>query len=536
MAITRRKLINAMARLGGAAAVYEALTAWEFLKAPPAMAAPFELARNSGGGKTVAILGAGVAGLCAAYELDRAGYDCTVLEASNRAGGRSLTLRRGDTVRELNGPLQHCRFDEGLWFNAGPGRIPHHHVHVIDYCRRFGVALQPYIFTSRANLVHTGLLGNGRTMQLRRVYYDLQGQIAELLDKCAVKPGMDLPISPNELATFRDMLSKFGDLTKIEREGQTAYVYRNGFGRAGFEVEPGLANEPGRPLSPMALDEILRSNVWNDYIFRDAEYFWQTSLLEPVGGMDNFFKGFLRQPARKGGVVGKLVRTGAKVTAIEVTADKVAVAYEQGGKARVLAADYCISTIPAPIFARLKTNLPAAYMDAAAKLPVQDAGKVGWQAERFWETKDRIYGGISWTTDVITQIWYPSSGFLSRKGALTGAYMYGAAAARFNAQPVTERLRVAKEQGDKLHDGYSKYVEHGLAIGWSNIEFQRMAWASEGAPAFADNAKVLSEPQGRFHMAGDQLTYWSAWQEGALISAQAAVAWIDRMANATKRG
>ena len=36
--------------------------------------------------------------------------------------------------------------------------------------------------------------------------------------------------------------------------------------------------------------------MWNDYIFRDAEYFWQTSLLEPVGGMDNFFKGFLRQP------------------------------------------------------------------------------------------------------------------------------------------------------------------------------------------------------------------------------------------------
>ncbi len=99
MAMTRRKLINAMARLGGAAAVYETLAAWELLKTPPAMAAPFELAPSSGGGKTVAILGAGVAGLCAAYELDRAGYDCTVLEADSRAGGRSLTLRRGDTFR-----------------------------------------------------------------------------------------------------------------------------------------------------------------------------------------------------------------------------------------------------------------------------------------------------------------------------------------------------------------------------------------------------------------------------------------------------
>ena len=111
-------------------------------------------------------------------------------------------LRRGDRFRELGGPVQQCRFDDGLWFNAGPGRIPHHHVHVIDYCRSFGVALQPYIFASRANLVHTSHLGNGRTMQVRRAYYDLQGHIAELLDKCVVKPDMDLPISRNDLASL----------------------------------------------------------------------------------------------------------------------------------------------------------------------------------------------------------------------------------------------------------------------------------------------------------------------------------------------
>jgi monoamine oxidase len=110
--------------------------------------------------------------------------------------------------------------------------------------------------------------------------------------------------------------------------------------------------------------------------------------------------------------------------------------------------------------------------------------------------------------------------------------MYGAAAERFNAQPVAERLRQAKEQGDKLHDGYSKYVEHGVAIGWNNMEFERMGWAEESDPSFAQHAKVLTEPQGRFHMAGDQLTYWSGWQEGALLSAQAAVASIDRIAKA----
>jgi len=153
MAVTRRALLNAMARLGGAGAVYETLAIWDFLKPPPAVAAGLEIPRESGSGKTVVILGAGVAGLCAAYELDQAGYDCVILEADHRLGGRSLTVRRGDVFREIDGPAQQCAFDEGLYLNVGPGRIPHHHVHVIDYCRRFGVSLQPFIFASRANLV-----------------------------------------------------------------------------------------------------------------------------------------------------------------------------------------------------------------------------------------------------------------------------------------------------------------------------------------------------------------------------------------------
>jgi monoamine oxidase len=539
MPLTRRKLIGAMARLGGAGAAYETLAAWEFLRPPPAKAAALDLPRDSGAGKTVAILGAGVAGLCAAYELDCAGYDCVILEASRRIGGRSLTLRRGDSFAEVGHPAQECQFDDGLWLNAGPGRIPHHHVQVIDYCRQFGVALQPFIFASRANLVHSGFIGNGKTMQVRRAFYDLQGHVAELLDKCTSKADLDLPVTGNDLEQLREMLATFGGLTRIERAGKTSYSYKNQFGRAGYEIPPGLAGEPAKPLSPLALDELLRSNVWNDYIFREAEYFWQASLLEPVGGMDHFVNAFARQPLRRqGGTIEGLVRRGAAVTAIDVASDKVTVAYRDGDSERSLVADYCVCTIPVPIFKALKTNLPTAYMDAARRLPVQAAGKVGFQADRFWETKEQIYGGISWTTDVIMQIWYPSSGFLGPKGVLTGAYMYGTAAEGFNARSVAERLEIAKGQGEKLHPGYAGVVEQGLAIGWNNIEFARFAWADESDPAFGPYAEMLATPQGRFHMAGDQITYWSGWQEGAVISALAAVKWIDRQVNptATRRG
>ena len=65
----------------------------------------------------------------------------------------------------------------------------------------------------------------------------------------------------------------------------------------------------------MKLEEILRSRLWDDWIFRDADIYWQTSLLEPVGGMDQFFKGFMRQPlARQSGTIEGLIRYAAKVT------------------------------------------------------------------------------------------------------------------------------------------------------------------------------------------------------------------------------
>jgi monoamine oxidase len=249
--------------------------------------------------------------------------------------------------------------------------------------------------------------------------------------------------------------------------------------------------------------------------------------------MDHFVKAFARQSlSRQTGTVEGLVRFGCRVIAISVEAgDKVNVTFQDNNVTRTMAADYCISTIPMPVFRTLKTNLGDDYMKAARDLPIEASGKVGWQAERFWEARDQIYGGISWTTDTIRQIWYPSSNFLAAKGTLTGAYLYGKTAEAFNARPVEERLTIAREQGERLHEGYGNFVEHGIAIGWDRMEHFGFAWADETQPEFGPNAEILATPQGRFHQAGDQITFWSGWQEGAIISALEAVKSIDRQAN-----
>src|SRR5438045_8872271 len=97
---TRRRFLEGVGRAGGASAVYRAMTAMGLMPELEPWTGPIELPQDSGQGKSVLVLGSGIAGLAAAYELTRAGFKCQVLEAQDRAGGRCFTVRRGSVVQE----------------------------------------------------------------------------------------------------------------------------------------------------------------------------------------------------------------------------------------------------------------------------------------------------------------------------------------------------------------------------------------------------------------------------------------------------
>ena len=119
--MTRRQLLALVAAAGGSTAVYQTSRAMGLLPdASPMRQLDLKPVDAS---KHVVILGAGIAGLTAAYELERAGYRVTVIEASHRVGGRNLTVRSGDVIDEL-GQKQVCEFDDhpDLYFNTGPAQ------------------------------------------------------------------------------------------------------------------------------------------------------------------------------------------------------------------------------------------------------------------------------------------------------------------------------------------------------------------------------------------------------------------------------
>ena len=175
--------------LAGAAVLYQSMSALGFA-GESAYSGPIDLS-GAPRGASVLVLGAGLAGLVAAYELHRAGYKVTVLEYNHRAGGRAWTLRGGDEYTELGGFRQRCEFDQGLYLNPGPWRIPYHHHAMLDYAKRFKVPLEPFTQVNFNAYVHSQRAFGGKPQRFRHVQSDFHGHVAELLGKAVNRGQLD---------------------------------------------------------------------------------------------------------------------------------------------------------------------------------------------------------------------------------------------------------------------------------------------------------------------------------------------------------
>jgi monoamine oxidase len=191
------------------------------------------------------------------------------------------------------------------------------------------------------------------------------------------------------------------------------------------------------------------------------------------------------------------------------------------------AVDFCFSGMAPTILSKIDTTLSKEFKAALNEVKQTPAIKVGWQAKsRFWERDNKIYGGISWTDDIIGQIWYPSEDFNASTGVLTGAYNRGENATEFGSYDQAKRLAKALEGGEKLHKHFKDkvYADKGLTIAWHYMPYQVGGWASDTATDQPTVYEAITDlPQGRLYLAGDAWSYLPGWQEGAITSVYAAI-------------
>src|SRR3954470_15661975 len=277
---SRRDLLSLIGAVAGSAAMYHAMTSLGFAS-ESTYQGPIKL-EGDAKGASVLILGAGLAGMTAALELRAAGYKVQVLEFNSRPGGRNWTLRGGDRFTELGGETQTCGFEQGLYFNPGPWRIPYHHRAVLDYCKRLGVALEPFIQLNHNALLHSSTAFGGKPQRIREIKTDFQGHVSELLAKVTQQSKLDEAVTVQDKEILLQALQSWGALDRN-------YAYKANLISSAYR---GYVKDPGGGLNavpvasePLKLSDILQSQLWR-YLRSFALHEFQTTMFEPVGGMD----------------------------------------------------------------------------------------------------------------------------------------------------------------------------------------------------------------------------------------------------------
>ena len=507
--LSRRGFLHLAGSLGGSTAVYRAAMGMGLLPVAARAARPQLTA--SGKSRKVLILGAGISGLTAAYELNKHGYEVQVLEASFRAGGRNMTVRHGSRIDETGYP-QVCNFDDDpdLYFNCGPARIPGHHVNLLGYCKELDVELEPFINDNRNAWVQDDAMFGGKPIRAREYMSDSRGFVAELMSKSMQPDQFAAAMTKEDMDRLREYVKYLGTL-----DPNFKYVGTSNAGLAKHDY-----TSPEALKTPLDGRELLKSKFMAIMSFGETDD-QAAMMMEPVGGMDRIPAGFLRK-------IGHLVQLESQVQRIRVLPKGVEVTYRRDGEFVTAKADYVLNCIPMHLLAGIEHNFPAEYAAGFTAIPRGKLFKIGLQMkERFWESEG-IYGGISWTMQDIQQIWYPAHGIHRKKGVVLAAYTFDPnAGEKFARLPPAERIKLAIAQGEKIHPGYGSHVETGVTVAWHQMNHMLGCAAQWDDALFKQWFAKLQAPVGGHYLIGDQVSYHPGWQEGAIASAHHAIADID---------
>ncbi len=508
-AISRRDFLSKGAMLAGG--TYPAMLALGLLKSAPAHA--FNL-QGSGNGKRIIILGAGLTGMACAYELNKLGYQCTVLEARQRTGGRCWSIRKGSTYTEIDKPAVTANFDDGLYFNAGPSRIPHHHQLTLHYCKELGVPIQVYNNVNENTYYFAegkGPLSN-KKIRTREVHNDVRGYMTEMLAKSIDHSSLDAGLTKEDAEKVIEYLMAEGGLDADKLYKASA--------RRGYLESPGAGNKPGRVADPHKLADIIHSGLMDPDFYNVAEYTYelQGTMFQAVGGMDQIAKALE-------GRISPMLKTGAEVTSITNLPESVKVIYKDAQGEHAISGDLCICTLPLPVLSNANHNFSSDVSRAIDYISYIKTGKIGLQFKRrFWEEDESIYGGITHTNNDLTQIFYPSYNYLDKKGILIGYYNFNDKAERVGDLSYAEREKLALQKGRMIHPQYDTEFEHSFSVSWHKAGYNLGGWAVYSTDTRRDYYPALLKPDGNVYFAGEHLTYLNAWMAGAFESARSVVA------------
>jgi monoamine oxidase len=462
------------------------------------------LERRGPGGKRVVVIGAGLAGLVAGYELKRLGHEVVILEAQNRVGGRVHTLRS---------------FGPGLYAEAGAMRIPRAHALTIRYCEEFGLPLRPFVMGNPKGLVHVA--GMRLTME-----------------EATTNPStLAFDLARHERGRTADDLwaEAIADLrARVEEEGEAAWdeIVRD-YDRYSLHEFLRFRGWSTGAIEYLGVMNFLESDMHNAFVevLREELGGAYVDMVEIAGGMDQLPDAFYGRLRRE-------IWLGAEVFALDQDEDGVTVHFKTEAGRFTARGDHAVCTLPFSVLRHVEVLSPFSRgkQRAIRQLSYHASTKILFQVrERIWETDDGIVGGATVTDLPIRRLNYPTPDPDPdvRRGILLASYTWGQDALEWGAMDPETRLEEALDDVAQIHPRIRDVYEVGDSYAWYGDRWTRGAFALFAPQQQTELHPDIVRPEGRIWFAGEHCSLHHAWIQGALESGIRAAREIDATAGAS---
>ena len=448
------------------------------------------LARAAPAPESVIVIGAGLAGLAAAHRLREAGKHVTVLEARDAAGGRVRTAR--------------APFDDGLYGELGAARIADTHSYVLNWVNRFGLSLVPFGPAQGSELLAlNGVRAHAEDAQAgTRLVRDLLPEERNLTPGALLVPY--IAGLPDDLGLPAPDAGAFARWAAYDQMTWPAWLRSRG------------ASAGAVRLLTMGTDS---ENVSALYVLRkflthrDMRQFYKIA-----GGMDALPKAFAAMLMNE-------IRYNCEVLRIARGARDVRVTFRASGKNEIIAGDRAVITIPFSILRSVAVDPPfsAAKARAIEQMRYLEATRFLLQTKtRFWTAQGLT--GAARTAPA--ELWDASFGEKGAPGLLSLTASGDPALTRM--QGADARLRYALTMAAEAFPDITLQFQKGLTHNWAQEPWSKGAYAVFYPGQITGWGNAIASAEGRIHFAGEHVSAFPGWMEGALMSAERAVQEILR--------
>jgi monoamine oxidase len=421
----------------------------------------------------VVVVGAGLAGLAAAYELRAAGFEVVVLEARERVGGRVFTVR----------------FPNGQHAEAGGEYIDAIHTVMRRYVRHFDLALED-------------VRAQGSDLPAAAYYNGHRGRFDSFFDT-------EMQREAARFDNYMDSVAK----SISARDPRGELLDRS----SAADVLDGLR------LGPAARELVTHATIRDDYTVEPARLSalfvaqgYKLTADLPDSGVEAFRirGGNDLLPRRFARELGSAIHLRAPVTRVTRLSNGVRVDVD-GDR---VDADNCVVAAPLPALREIDfvPGLRRPITDAVATLQYGTGTKTLVQyGSRFW--LEQGFGGDTFTDLPIGTTWDATDGQAGRAGVVL-TYTMGKPGAAFTHLHDEDRIGEVVANLDRIYPGSRAEFRDAVTVAWARERYTGGTYTAYAPGQVTRFWRELRRPAGRVHLAGEHTDAFTGYMEGALRS------------------